>query len=399
MNFARIISNIIYRAGGAVSYFLVHVLVSRYLGAEGRGMAAIFVLNSVVIQLAAQIIAGSSVSYFAPRLDNRKLLSIAWMWNAGISVLAFIILSVIPINPVFILPVTLNVFFFTGLLIHQVFLLSRKKLQWYNLLLFLPHLNILVFILLIREITGTLNLEDVMWSYNISMFVWMLISGYACYREEWLRTSHNAKEVFRTMLHYGGVAQLANTFQLLSYRVTFYILNSYHGDKNLGIYTNAVVMAESIWIIARAGSSVLYSDLVNSTDKQHNREATQQLAKRILLISAAALAALCILPDGIYTAIFGKDFTGIQECIWFLAPGVLAMSAINIYAHYFSGTGKVQISTFASLISMITCTLGGFLFIPAYGRAGAGMATSLAFVLAAVFLFYWFGKRDHRLTV
>src|SRR4030043_472328 len=83
--------------------------------------------------------------------------------------------------------------------------------------------------------------------------------------------------------------QIAVFAQLLSFRLSYYILNSCFGKEEVGIYSNAVSIAESIWLIGRSIATVQHSRIVNSRDKKFSLALTSRLNRINLLISIGSI--------------------------------------------------------------------------------------------------------------
>lgn len=77
--------------------------------------------------------------------------------------------------------------------------------------------------------------------------------------------------VVSQMFRYGLQNQVAHITQLLSFRLSYYVLGEYKGLAAVGVFGNGISIAESIWLIAKSMSLVQYSWVANSDDQKVSR--------------------------------------------------------------------------------------------------------------------------------
>jgi O-antigen/teichoic acid export membrane protein len=78
-----------------------------------------------------------------------------------------------------------------------------------------------------------------------------------------------------------------------------------------------------------------------------------------------------------------------------LAPGILLYCIFLILGHYYSGTGRYQMNTFAALCGLVVTFVCGFTLIPRYDVTGAAITSAVSYTVNAVFLFVFFVKESH----
>ncbi|MBP5731311.1 MAG: polysaccharide biosynthesis C-terminal domain-containing protein, partial [Bacteroidaceae bacterium] len=153
-------------------------------------------------------------------------------------------------------------------------------------------------------------------------------------------------------------------------------------------------LAEAIWIISNSIALVQYARIANADDRAYAQKLTLDLGKICLLISALAVVVLCLLPPAVYTFVFGPEFGEMAGLIRILAPGILLYCIFLILGHYYSGTGRYQMNTFAALCGLaVTCALG-FTLIPKYDVTGAAITSAVSYTVNAIFLFVFFLKES-----
>ena len=196
------------------------------------------------------------------------------------------------------------------------------------------------------------------------------------------------------MVHYGVLNQVAHITQMLSFRLSYFVLDHYHGAAAVGVYSNGISLAESIWLIAKSISLVQYSRIANIDDRIEAAKLTVKLIKFSLTASLIILIPLMLLPSSFYVFIFGAGFSGTRMVIWTLAIGVLIYNFSILTGHYFSGTGRYQINALASTLGLVVSVILFFSLIPRFSIAGAGWATSLSYLITTLILMTLFNREN-----
>jgi len=198
--------------------------------------------------------------------------------------------------------------------------------------------------------------------------------------------------ISREMFQFGILNQVAHVTQMLSFRLSYYVLDSYHGEAAVGVYSNGISLAESIWLIAKSISLVQYARISNLNDKVKAADFTVRMIKVSLALSLLVLVPMLLLPSDFFAFLFGVGFEGTKTVIWTLAIGVLVYNFSILIGHYFSGTGRYYINAITSSIGLIASLALYFGLIPTYGQAAAGLATTLSYLITSLIFIIWFGK-------
>jgi len=201
--------------------------------------------------------------------------------------------------------------------------------------------------------------------------------------------------VLRDLFKYGFLNQTGHFVQFFNLRLSYYLLDRFIDKGSVGVFSNAVSLAEAIWIISSSIALVQYARIANADDRAYAQKLTLDLSKICLVISALAVIVLALLPSQVYTFIFGPEFGEMAHIIRILAPGVLFYCIFLILGHYYSGIGRYQMNTFAALCGLAaTCALG-FTLIPRYDVTGAAITSAVSYTMNAIFLFVFFLKESN----
>ncbi len=194
------------------------------------------------------------------------------------------------------------------------------------------------------------------------------------------------------MLGYGFWNQIGHISQLLSFRLSFYLLEHYSDKAAVGVYSNSVSMMEALWLVSGSITVVQYSRIVNMNDQKASALLTAKLLRISLIITFVLLVVILLLPSSLYVFVFGPDFGEMRTVILTLAAGVFIYPVTMLLGHYFSGTGKYYKNFIAMLSGLIVTVIACLFLIPNYGYYGAGWSASLSYFITSIIIIYLFIK-------
>lgn len=382
------------RLGASVLSFLLVILSARWLGADGRGIISLIILNITVCGLVHQIFGGNSLIYFTKKIKSTQLILVSYVWALICCVTInsiFYFANIIPDQYIFLtfLLSMAQCFFVTN---NSILMGTEKvaKQNMLNLFQILLHLLFFIFAFQLLRISGVSAFIGAALCANMMVWIWSFF---------FLRNEKNASlntlkiaELIKVVWQYGKVIQSTNLIQFLNYRFTYYLIELYCGTAMLGIYSTAMSIAESVWIFTRSLSNILYPKIVNAIDQVEIRNTTLLFLKASFSITLLGTLGLICMPAGFYSLIFGDQFIQIKDIILFSAPGLVFMGVVNIIAHYFSGISKVHINLKSAIIGIFCTFIIGAFLIKNHCYYGAIATTNIAYGSIFLFLFYCFVK-------
>lgn len=248
-------------------------------------------------------------------------------------------------------------------------------------------------ILILIEPIVTLVLLLPLWLADSFTLIWVLaatLAGYGCTLLVGLfslsrstrlwQTSHDRWAYLRPALQYGILAHLSNLVTFLNYRLDIYLVNLLLGPAATGIYTIAVRLAEQVWIVSQAVSTVIFPRLSALHDQVSDRDLlTVTIARATLWISFAASLVLLLIAKPFTMMVFGPEFERMPYVLSFLLPGIALLACSRVLANDLAARGKV-ILNFLFALGVLIVNIGATLaLIPLWGLAGAAVATSFAY--------------------
>lgn len=380
--------------------FLIAIIISQTLGDTGSGTQSLVVASITFILIFSEIVCGASIIYLAPRHSFKKILVASVVWSALIAVvMGFGIRLFYPkLEADLVVHVAALSFLSSLSNINFRFLVGKEEIKKanYNTLLqpVLLTLTLVIYYIILKnsDIYGYLIGLYAAYGGTFLLGIWMLRKEYANLRHD---KDKNYKPVLKDLFKYGFLNQTGHFVQFFNLRLSYYLLDSYIGRGEVGVFSRSVSLAEAIWVISNSIALVQYARIANADDRPYAQKLTLDLGKICMLVSAMAVVVLCLLPAEFYVFVFGKDFGEMAHLIRILAPGVLFYCIFLILGHYYSGIGRYQMNTFAALCGLLATFVCGFTLIPKYGVTGAAITSAAAYTMNAVFLFFFFVKESH----
>jgi len=396
--FKQILNTFLTKVLAGIFNLVIAVVLSNYLGAAGKGIQGLILTTISISVIITGVIGQGGLTYLIPRLNLSVILIPSYIWTFFIAAFIWPLLYVLKIVPdeyiihVVILSIILAI---TG--INNSILHANKKIENVNLINIIQILItvlVIVFLIVIRHQTTVISyIISLYFGYFAALVVsFYLTKGYY-YNTKYKFGLKKYLIALKQLLKFGSYNQLDTLAQVLSFRLAYYFLNSFVNITEVGIYSNAVSIIESVWILSRSISFVQHSRLVNSRDKLYISALTLTFIKLTGIIALMSIIVLMLIPSVFYQYVFGNEFGAVRMAIISLSPGVLFFSISFVLSSYFSGTGKHYINTISSISGLVAIILSSLLLIPKYGILGAGFSASFSYLITTLIKGIYFVKQ------
>jgi O-antigen/teichoic acid export membrane protein len=187
--------------------------------------------------------------------------------------------------------------------------------------------------------------------------------------------------------------QFGTFFQMLNYRLSYYIINRFFGPGLLGVFSVGTQVSESVWIVGRSAATVHYARMSNTDDMDYACNLTLVLIKGVACVTFLLLIIMVLIPQSVYLWLFGAGFEDAKKVVLILAPGMLFTSITMIISHYFSGIGMPKYSMYGSAVGLVMTLSVGFILIPVIGIKGAALTTTFSYLVCMIYLFVIFIRK------
>lgn len=380
---------------------IILVIITNKIGSTGFGIIGLILVDISIIQLSVDLVAGSSLVYFASRANLGQLLFPALVFVAVVIVLYYL-LGLLGLT---YFPILFNTIVPEGYFFHILALSAIGSLMWitYNLLLgqsrirvynIIFVLQVSTFLVVFSSIIYIVGMQDVT-AYLIALYVSYSVAAIAGYISIFSKSGKIKVKgwlaVTKKVFSYGLVSQMANLLSIGNNRMSFFFIKYFSGLPAVGIYNAGLQTTEGFKLIGQSIAVVQFSTISNVRDSEYSRILTIRLMKISVLLTLAAVIVINILPESFYTWLFSDDFIGVKPVIMALSPGVLALAANNIFSHYFSGIGQPKVNLIAKVIGFVFTVILAILLIPKFGFIGAAITASVSYIATVVYQYriFW----------
>jgi O-antigen/teichoic acid export membrane protein len=206
-----------------------------------------------------------------------------------------------------------------------------------------------------------------------------------------IRPGRPSRALLGESLHYGLRGFAGNLMQFLNYRLDFFLISALRSSSAVGVYSAAVSLAELLWKIPIAASTVLFPRVAAAASG--GEEFTARVSRMALAATAVAASALGLAGYPLVLLLFGGAFGGAYLPLLLLLPGVVALASANVLASDFAGRGRPEVGTYASALSLVLTVALDLALIPPLGATGAAIASSVSYAAASLFLVGAFVRR------
>ena len=196
--------------------------------------------------------------------------------------------------------------------------------------------------------------------------------------------------VLKKTLNYGFKIYLASIFAFLILRVDLYMVNFFKGAAEAGFYSLASTFGNTFFILPLSVITVIFPK-INTQDKLKKESIAKYSRITLFLVFLVAIGALLFIRP-IIGLLYGQAFLPSVQPIVFLLPGLMAWSIAAVLGQYFASIGyplKITIGWF--LVAVLNIILN-FIYIPQYGMIAAALSSTISYILALCFHYYFFHK-------
>lgn len=387
------INTIISRSSVLALNFLIVIFTTQIWGAEGRGEISLLMLNVSLIIIASNIFSGSTIAFHSSKLNKNEIFIISFLGSLLVSIIGSILFSLLYDFAFF------KHYFFISFLCSfanssTLFFLGKKNIKWYNIFLILTPISIIIYLLIIYYGININTIDAFYYANYLAFGTIMLLGLTLIFKNESLLIKKIKLSNLKSIVTYGANNELSSLFQFLNYRLTFYFIAEYLGYHELGVFSVAISISEGLWVISRSTSTLHFSNIINSNNKFKDLNTTTKLANQNFIISILLSILLYLLPNEVFTFIFGDSFNNVKLIILYLLPGIIAIATSNVYGNYFAGIGNLKILKNKSYLGFVATLIFAIILIPKYKFIGACLTINISHIISSLYLFYHFKKNE-----
>lgn len=379
----------------AICSFTLLLLSAKLLGAESRGIINIAVVNLSIMLLVSELFSGPILVYFASRINNRKLISIAAIWNiTSVSLVSLLLKQLKLSNDGYNFEIWITAVLQGNLGIYQMINTGNEKIKQLNIQLLLVAVIQLLSFYCIAIFTQSPDIHFYFLAWIFSLGIANVYSFFNEVRNEHLENI-SYKNGIILIFNKSKWIFLSNMLHLLAVRIIYFFIEKSKGHFTLGIMGTGISLSESLLLISSSISIILYARISNNEkDKKPNE---LFFCNAGFWLSLLGWFTLLLIPKAFWDFLIGRDFLEIHTIILFYGPSVLIMALSTILSNYFSGMGNYKISALGSGLSLIIATVLSLLLIEPFGIYGAMLVAFISNLFQLIWLIYKYNSQQSNL--
>lgn len=390
--------------------FAAEVLVSRILGPERRGIYSLLIIIPVLAFNFASFGIDSSNIYFTSK--NEYKLSVIFsnslfftFFITIVSALAFFFVFEFPsienyciskgLLRVHLLIALLAVPFYSIFMYMIYIYIGRQQIVLYSKINILKALVQLICVIVFLFFLHS-GLKGALLSYFLSFFIPLLVIFYLAYKEDFLKWDFD-RNFLKKSFTYGLKVHFANLAQYLNYRLDTLMIAYFLMPVQVGYYSLSVSIAERLWLIPSAFSTVLFPHVASGDAKSN--DLTPKITRHVVFIELIMCLGIIVLGRLFIQLFFGAVYLPATLPLFYLLPGILAVSISKILSADLAGKGKPHYATYASTTALVINVVLNIVLIPKWGISGAALASSITYIGANLVLIYFSGRKWQDLLI
>jgi len=398
----NIASNFITQIITAVLAFLVSIIVSRVLGAGGKGVTVSFLLIFQVVGQYGHLGITSATPYFSKKTEysSEDVFNNNLTYTIVMSLLMSTVILICRSTGIafteynyFIVILGILVLVFTMISeFLSTFYIANERIVEVNRISLTSNL-IKLFTIVVLWVTKTLNVSTFLLVTSLPVVINSLFLG--------KNTKINFKFVLDKILlkrefKFGISIYLATLFIFLNYKVDLYFIDFMLGKEQLGVYSTAVSLAEILFMIPSSVASAILGRLYNMNNdepSERNRITSKTIKVSFYITFILMIAGICCTP--LIPIIYGNEFSGAIMPTIILFIGILFASIGKISASYFQSTGEPKIHLYITFTVFALNVILNACLIPVVGIVGAAIASSISYTFYGVSYVIVFIKKEN----
>ena len=381
--------------------FIVSVITARLLGPEGKGIiTAVFVFPTLIISFADMGIR-QSTAYFIGQNKYRLsevISSIAFLWiitSLGSIIIVLIYYSIVMSNSYSWTILLIATSSIPLKLIEQYsrgILLGRNQISIINaseIIRLITNFSAVVLLVWIFDL-GVVGaaIVNILISLSVAVYYMYYISKYGKFEFKPIG------DIPKQLIFKGFSFAIALFIINLNYKVDIMILERMVNSSQVGIYSIGVIFSELLWQIPSAVGMVLFAKSASTKSHLSSVERSTRVLRIVLPIILIVSLFIALMAPLVIRIFYGVEFVGASNVLRILLPGVFFITISKILHPDLSARGYPLYALKIFSISLIINIVFNLILIPYYGIYGAGISTSISYMIAGLGYGYIYAKKE-----
>lgn len=262
-------------------------------------------------------------------------------------------------------------------------LLGAGRLRLWSVIQVLPNaISFGGFLLLVIVLDR--GVEGAVAAYVVGHTVTAIVALAATYRiwAGWL-FRHVPWSYAMLLVRLAAAMGLGSFLTILNYRVELILLQSQAGNDAAGIYSTAVTVGESLWLITTAIATAIWVPILHETEEQAARLVRRSALRGLLFLTLGGGVVAIVAPFGV-PLVFSDSFEPSVGPLLWLLPGIIAYGPVQVLTAYVSvRRGRPVYALVGPAGSLVLTIALATVLIPEYGPTGAAIACTVGYFVGA----------------
>lgn len=185
----------------------------------------------------------------------------------------------------------------------------------------------------------------------------------------------------RRALGFGVKSHLGRVMNVGNYRLDQWLVGALVGPGELGRYSVAVALSETLFFLPTSLASAQRPDLVRATPASAAQRAARVFRAAVIMTIAPAVALIALAP-AVCGRLFGAGFAGSADDLRILCLGAFGVVAVKLLGDALIAQRRPLLATAATGLGLVVTVALDLALIPRHGGLGAAIASLLAYTAA-----------------
>jgi O-antigen/teichoic acid export membrane protein len=365
------------------------ILLSRWLGPDGRGEVAAVMLWPTLLVYLSSLGLITAILYFTALPESRPQAIFSSALGLGLAqgtvaiLIGFVILpyllhsqtaTVVSTSRIYLLVIPLSLITQYGVSLTQ----GRMQIATFNWLrLILPAGYLIGTISLMMA--GRLALLNIIWLHLLLNFI-VLVATLATLARSGIRLRFKVDgNLTRQMLNYGAKIHVGSITGLANMSLDQVLMAAWLPPNYLGLYVVAVSAASLAQTFSQAVQMVLTPGITQKESLAERAAVLQGVFRRYWLLSLMTTVVIAALLPVAIPIVFGANF---RDAVWpaeVLLLGTFFLGAKDVLVGGAQALGNPWLGSKAQVVAVVVTVALLYLLLPRLGIMGAAIATACAY--------------------
>ncbi len=378
---------------------LIGIIIARTLGPSGKGILAIIAMVGTVVLSLGNLGIGAFNSYAISNksVEKKDIIGNSFWLGLIIGIICFLVILVFALNsPIFFRNIPRSYLLLYLLSLPFVFwsnffgaiLTGEQKFRKLNIFTVITYAINLIGVILLLLVFKLDVFYILIWYVLVSIINALFLMG-LIFLTDGIHFNFNL-QLLKKSLNYGFKICLIGIFSFLILRVDLYMVNFFKGAAEAGFYSLVSSFGDIFFILPFSIVTVIFPK-INTEDKTKKESIAKYSRISLFLVFLMTIGALLFIRP-VIGLLFGQVFLASVRPIILLLPGLIAWSVAGVLGQYFFSIGyPLKLTACWFLVAALNVVLN-FIYIPQYGMAAAALSSTVTYLLALGFHYYFFNK-------